>query len=104
MTYRPTPAEESNLARLGLKFDADRPVRQFQPGDAGLVTFRHANGEAWGSALPYTRGELIEVIRQGRERPRPLTAAETALADKNRAIAYEDAMALEDWARTDLSG
>lgn len=103
MTYRIQPAEASNLERLGLRHDPEAAT--FKPGDAGLVKFRNANAPElgiYGAALPYDREELADVIRQGIERPRALTAAETALADKNRAAYALDSLSLELWYRSDV--
>ena len=55
---------------------------------------------------PRTEGTAVtnpsyvqDTIRQGRERPRPLTLEETQLAAKNRRIAREDLAAMEAWYR-----
>lgn len=45
----------------------------------------------------YTGAEVAAIIKQGRERPRPLTADETSLVARNRAQAAGDAAAMERW-------
>jgi hypothetical protein len=43
--------------------------------------------------------QVAKVVKQGKERPRPLTLEETERAERNRAAFYADAMAYEQWAK-----
>lgn len=45
----------------------------------------------------YSDEEVAAIVRQGRERPRPLTHDETIRAANNRRISREDSLAMEYW-------
>ena len=58
-------------------------------------------GPVNGSTPPYTQEEVNEIIKQGRDRPRPLTHDETELVRQNRRKARADLAAMEEWYRTE---
>jgi hypothetical protein len=49
---------------------------------------------------PYTNSERNAIIKQGRDRPRPLSLDETTRAAKNRRVDRETRLAMEVWYRT----
>jgi len=49
----------------------------------------------------YTQEEVNEIVKQGHDRPRPLTHDETELVSKNRRDARGDLAAMESWYRTE---
>jgi hypothetical protein len=49
----------------------------------------------------YTQEEVNEIVKQGRDRPRPLTHDETELFNTNRREARGDLAAMESWYRTE---
>ena len=67
--------------------------RKFKEGDAGPVN---------GVTPPYDMGELQDIIKQGRDRPRPLTYVENELVKKNRRIARDDLASMEDWYQNEI--
>lgn len=46
---------------------------------------------------PHDPKSLREVVKQGHERPRPLTADETSLVNRNRTKHVEDRQSMEAW-------
>lgn len=50
---------------------------------------------------PYTQEEVNDVVKQGRDRPRPLTHEQTELVNKNRREARADLAAMEQWYRAE---
>ncbi len=53
---------------------------------------------------PYTKRQLDDIIRQGKDRPRPLTHDETTRAADNRRVARGDLLAMETWYRFNCRG
>jgi hypothetical protein len=51
---------------------------------------------------PYRAAKRAEAIRQGKDRPRPLTFKENELVRKNRRIARENLAAMESWYRAEV--
>lgn len=75
--------------------------------DHVTMTPKHNYKEGWagpvnGTTPAYEPDELEDIIRQGRDRPRPLTYVEDELARRNRRIAREDLAAMEDWYRSEI--
>jgi hypothetical protein len=52
----------------------------------------------FGAISPaYDTNRVKSIVKQGHDRPRPLTAPETTRATRNRAINAEDRRAMEGW-------
>ena len=94
--YRYTEEDNAFYERAKVNYpDATEtfPTREFREVYAGLVN---------GVGLAYDNEMLQDIIRQGRDRPRPLTYEEDELARKNRRIARENLAAMEDWYRQEI--
>jgi hypothetical protein len=75
-----------------------RPTH-LRPGYAGPVLC-YREGDAHGTVLaPYDLSTVRDIVKQGRDRPRPLTAEVARLAARNRADARAQAALFESWAR-----